>query len=437
MLDVTEYKKTINQKKLSPLLKNSLYLMLTTLAGTGSGFIFWIFGAKYYSPENVGLAAAAISAMGILSTLSRLGFDIGIIRYLPSTKDKNGMINSCITIIGIASIVSACIYLVVIKTISPDLIFIKKNPILLISFIAFTSASSLLVTQSNIFAALRDAKYSFIQNLIAISRVIALPFLTATGAIGIYFSYGIGVFAACLFGNYFILKAYPLYKLNIIVKKDVINEIFHFSFGNYIATIFEGLPNFILPLVVINVLGAEQNAYFYISWSLSAMLLMVPRATSMSLFAEGSNKKEEFRTNIIKALKFVIVALGPMIVIFYVAGKNILLFFGADYSKNAFETLQMFSFASIPYSINIFYVTVKRVQKKILEIISIYAFVGIFTIIGGYLLMQSYGLIGVGIAWIVGNGIVAITILFFASIDYMKPLLRTQIKLHQILRKLN
>jgi len=54
---------------------------------TGSGFFFWIFAARLYAPEDVGLGSALISAlisaMGLLCMLSMLGFNIGLIRYIP------------------------------------------------------------------------------------------------------------------------------------------------------------------------------------------------------------------------------------------------------------------------------------------------------------------------------------------------------------------
>lgn len=403
------------EKKTSQLIKNSLYLMLTALSGSGSGFIFWFFGARLYSEEDIGFASAIISVMGFIAIISRFGFDIGIIRYLSTEKDKNGMINSCFTIIFIASIIFTNIFLFNLEIISPELLFLKENLFLSILLIIFTTTNSILVPQSNVFVALRNAKYSFIQNLIAISRIIILPFFVAWGLTGIYISYGLGLFVACIFGNILISKICSSYKPVLTIKKKIVNDIFRFSFGNYIAAIFEGIPNFLLPLVILNILGAEQNAYFYVAWSISAILLMVPKATSMSLFAEGLNNPNDFKKDFLKSLKFVFSILGPLIVVFYLFGKYILSLFGTSYSENAYEILWIFSLASVPYSINLFYVIIKRIQNKMVEVVLIYAFVGLFSVIGGYVFVQWYGLIGVSIAWIIGNGIVA-TIILIAHI---------------------
>ena len=47
-------------------------------------------------------------------------------------------------------------------------------------------------------------------------------------------------------------------------------------------------PNMVLPIMVLNTLGAEQAAYCYIAYAIATLLFMIPSAISMSLFVEGS-----------------------------------------------------------------------------------------------------------------------------------------------------
>ncbi len=73
-----------------PLFANAYFLVGNNLLSAGSGFFFWIFAARFYSPEDVGIGSALISAMGLLCMLSMLGFDIGLIRYIPNENEKAG-----------------------------------------------------------------------------------------------------------------------------------------------------------------------------------------------------------------------------------------------------------------------------------------------------------------------------------------------------------
>ena len=58
-----------------PLFKNAYFLMFSSLTSAGSGFFFWLIAARFYSTADIGLASAIISAMGLISMLSLLGFD--------------------------------------------------------------------------------------------------------------------------------------------------------------------------------------------------------------------------------------------------------------------------------------------------------------------------------------------------------------------------
>ena len=82
----------------APLYKNSVFLIASSTSAAGSGFFFWVIAARFYSAEEVGLASAIISAMGLVSLLSLLGFDISLVRFLPEREDKQEPINSCLTI---------------------------------------------------------------------------------------------------------------------------------------------------------------------------------------------------------------------------------------------------------------------------------------------------------------------------------------------------
>ncbi|NQE52353.1 hypothetical protein C5S29_02070 [ANME-1 cluster archaeon GoMg3.2] len=382
--------------------------MINRITGAGAGFFFWLFAARFYTPADVGLATAIIAAMNLLVLFSVLGFNFAIIAYLPTEKDKKGMINSCFTIIGLFSLLLSLLFISGINFWSPALAIIKENTTFLILFVLFTVAASLSFLQSNVFVAVREAKYSFIQSLVAITRIAILPFLIILSVFGIYLSYGLGIIMALIIGNFLILKVLPVYKPIPAIKKRIINKMMHFSFGNYIASIFEGLPGIVLPLLIINMLGAEMTAYFFIAWAFSGLLLMVPSGTSLSLFAEGSYNPDEIERNARRSIKFLFLLLIPAIVGIFLFGKYILLIFGEEYVNNAFEMMLILALATIPFSVNALYISIKRAQKEIMPVIYIYGFVALFTIVGGYVLLGWMGLIGIGIAWLLANGVIAL-----------------------------
>jgi O-antigen/teichoic acid export membrane protein len=151
-----------------------------------------------------------------------------------------------------------------------------------------------------------------------------------------------------------------------------------------------------------------MTAYFFIAWAFSGLLLMVPSGTSLSLFAEGLYNPDGIKRNAIRSIKFILLLLIPAIVGMFLFGKYMLLIFGGEYANNAFEMMLILALASIPYSINALYISIKRAQKEIMPVIYVYGFVALFAIVAAYVLIGWLGFIGVGIAWISGNGVVAL-----------------------------
>ena len=215
-----------------PLFRNSYFLMANRITGAGAGFVFWLIAARCYSPHEVGLANAIISAMNLLVLFSALGFGFGIISYLPGENDKKGMVNSCFTITGICSALLALVFVSGIPVWSPALMIIRENMVLLICFILFTIAVSIFILQSSVFVAFREAKYTFIQNFVAVARVAILPFLIALSVSGIYLAYGLGAVIALIAGNLLIRRVFPEYMPVPAIKKRVINRMIRFSFGS-------------------------------------------------------------------------------------------------------------------------------------------------------------------------------------------------------------
>jgi len=62
---------------------------------------------------------------------------------------------------------------------------------------------------------------------------------------------------------------------------------------------------------------------------------------------------------------------------------------------------------SVPFSFNVVYASIKRVQKEVKPVILVYASIAVITLATSYTLMQSLGIIGVGIAWLIGNVVTA------------------------------
>ncbi len=396
-----------------PLFKNSYFLMVSTIMVSILGFVYWVLVARYYTPHDVGLATALISAVNLLVAFSLLGFNFGILRFLSNEKDKQSMINSCFTITILFSILISAIFILGINTLSPTLSFIYESILFLLFFIVLVFTTTLTRLQWSVYVALRSAKYSLIQNVIfSILKLIFIICLVTFGVLGILSSWAIATCITLILGI-FVLTPRMVYSYLPIptIKKGMIKGMFHISFGNYIAGIFGAIPNSVLPLIVINVLNPEMNAYFFMALAISNTLIAVPVAVSNSLFVEGSYAPEKFRSNVLKSIKFTFLLIIPMILGIFIFGTKLLLLFGKEYAENGFYVLCILVLSVIPFTINKVYTTIKNIQLNVKPIIYLNAFIAILTIGLSYMLMIKIGLIGAAIGYTVGMGIGAAAVL--------------------------
>jgi O-antigen/teichoic acid export membrane protein len=201
------------------------------------------------------------------------------------------------------------------------------------------------------------------------------------------------------------------YRFYPTIKFDLIRKLALFSLSNYIGSILENFPSYLLPLIILNMLGPEDNAYFSIAWAFSILLMSVPKSAALSLFAEGSHDPVSLTKNTTKAMIFVLIMMIPALIIIILFGNNILLIFGKQYSQNAYLILVLFVLGGIPYSFNSFFISMKRVKKEIKAIIIIYSAIALVYISTSYLFINKYGLVGTGYSWILTQSFIAFMII--------------------------
>jgi O-antigen/teichoic acid export membrane protein len=384
-----------------PLYQNSFYLLANNVIASAIAFFFWIAAARLYTTEEIGIATALISASAFILMLSRLGFDFSIIRFFP-TRDKSDVFNTTIVVTSLVSFVLGIIFIVEIDFFSPNLSLLK-NYIYALVFLIYLFLTSVTTYTGQAFLAMRKGNYYFIQNLVINSRIILIFIFVSMGAIGIYNSFWVATFFS-LGIALFLLKSEL--KLTFSFKKVFFKESLKFSTGNYIASLFSSTPALILPILVLNILGANQAAYYYIAYAIVSIIFMVPNAVSTSLFVEGSHG-ESLKKSVVKSYAMIFALLIPMILITFFFGQYILSFLGESYLESL-ELLKIFALSSFFVAIVYVYISVKRVLMDIKSLMLVSIITCILTLSLSPLLMLKFGIIGIGYAWIVSYGGIAL-----------------------------
>lgn len=132
--------------------------------------------------------------------------------------------------------------------------------------------------------------------------------------------------------------------------------------GHQLIDMGGALLPYLLPLVVTARLSASDNAYFYTTWMMTGVFLIVSPAVSQSLFAEGAHNPEELIAKARSALTVIGALLVPGVIAVFVLGGVLLSAFGPAYDAHAIGLLRIALLAAFPDAITNVYVAVLRVR---------------------------------------------------------------------------
>ena len=407
-------RRKLKQVAATPLYSNAFYLMLNTAVMALCGFFFWMVVARFYTEAEVGFSSAIISAISLIAAISLVGLNTSLIRFLPQADKPQELINSCYTLSALVSLVVAGIFIAGLGFWSPALAFIRQNAIFTAAFIIFALLWTLSSLVDSTFIARRRAGFVLSKNTIYSVLKIPLPilFVLFFRTFGIVASWGIAGAVALVISLFlFLPRVQNLYKPAPNLRLGLIKDMRRYSAGNYLANLLSASPAFILPLMVVNLLGAEQNAYFYVAWMIASLLSAIPTSVSQSLFAEGSHFEDKLRENVTKSLKFTFLLLVPAVTVLILVGRWLLLAFGQSYSLNALPLLWILSLSSLPLAINHLYTSILRVKSRLKELMAIWGFIALAVLLVSYLIMPASGIMGIGCAWFGAQAAVAIYVL--------------------------
>ena len=393
------------------LLKNSAYFMVTNFFSLIIGFFFWVVVARYYKPDDVGIASAMLSNIYLISTIGSIGLPVALTFYLPiHTKDANKIINSCMIISIVVTMIFSFISIIGIRIWVPEMNLAIKDLWSVIIFIMVTIMTTMSSLMTGIFTAGKRSSFHMIkENIFSITKIFFIILFSSFGAIGILLSWNIGLMISTIVGFFLMHKLWRYTPM--IVLDPIINDMANFSIGNYIASIFYFLPRYIFPILIVNLISAESAGYFFISMTIAGLLYGIPTSTVGPFLVESSDKKK-FWNNVNKVIKFNTVLLIPGLFICLIFGKFILNIFNPSYADHSFTTLAILSLTSIPMSLIVIFNTVRSAQKRVTTVIKINGTVAAIAIILSVPLMRIWNIEGAAVAYLVANTIVATFIMF-------------------------
>jgi O-antigen/teichoic acid export membrane protein len=405
----------VRRRLADPLLRSAYSLILNVVVTSVLGLGFWIAAARMFAPSTVGRDGALVSAMILVSTICAMNLGSAILRFLPISKLDPARVVLCAYAATIlVSGVGATTFVLVAPRVSDGFSFLAHDTTLAALYVFAVTAWGVFALQDAVLTALRRAPWIPLENAVfGVLKIAALPILLVAGSLhAVFIAWVIPVVLLLLPVNYLIFsKAIP-------GRPDVSGEpspierfgrrgLARFLANDYLATIFIQASTTLLPVLVVALLGSSEGAFFYMPFTIVSAfdLLFINVAASMTVEASiAGDRLSELARATVRRFGGVLVV-GVLVV---VAGASLILLpFGSAYVDGGGALLRLLACASLFRAIIGLYSAICRVQGRAGRVLVVQAAVFLLVVGLAPVLGRSHGLEGVGLAWLVSNGLVA------------------------------
>jgi O-antigen/teichoic acid export membrane protein len=386
---------------------NAGSLFGATAITSGFGFLYWWFAARNFTPDEVGFAAASVSAMMLLGTVAALGLGtllMGEVSKHPGS--ERALVGTALmTSGGFGAFLGACFALVA-RFLTSDLEPLSSSLLAVLMF-----AAGVGMTAQSIVA--DQALLGFLRGNLQLGRnlVFSLGKLLILAAVVIWLgaATGMDIFATWIVGSALSLAFLALVTgacrepLEFLLPRPhLVRRFWNPALGHHLMNIAISVPALALPLVAAVVMTARESAFTYTTWLVAGFVFVPPYAIAMSLFAVASRDP----SNLPRLMRFALTAAASLnvasILVIWAAAEVVLAFFGPEYAAEAAWPLRIVVLGAFPLVLKDNFVVAARVQGTLFRA-SVWLFLGSMVEIAGAVIGAIVaGLPGLAVGWLIG-----------------------------------
>ncbi len=401
------------------LFRNKLYINAGYLLGVNiipaiAGVVFWSISARLVATKDIGIASAFFSAASLVVLIANMGLSTSLIRFLPEISDRPDFLNSIFSISFCTSLLFSLVFLAGIPIWATSFLGVDNKVLFSLIFIFLVLSMAIGGLLRDTFVAYREAQYAFLYtSLVQAARIILLILFGTIGYFGLIGSTALA-FIFAIFISLFILllKIEPGYYFALVTKIPQARKFIQYSVANQITNVLIAIPQLLFPLIILDKLGPESNAYAYIALMIGIAITTPSMALANSALVESSHETKKalailWRTGGIGISLSVII--GALTLIF---SDFILSFWGPQYAHNSITLLRLLAFAAPFISFNQAYINFLRVFKKIKTMVFFIGILTVLILIAVYILIPIFGIDACGYSILGANVIFVFVSLF-------------------------
>jgi O-antigen/teichoic acid export membrane protein len=341
-----------------PLYRQSYLMLASTAVSAGTGLLFWVVAAHRAQPDVLGVAAGLTAANAFLSYLTGFGLPYAMLRFGAARTGISGRLNGGLAFSAATSLLAAVGFAVAAPLVSPVLAAHLRAwwpDVALFAVAGIGAGAGVLV--DNVLAARQRAGTVLARNAAAgMVKLAPLAWLPADDPAAWYLAVTLPVTATVVLtvaALPWLVPGYRRsagYRLVAAYRGDpAVRETAAFAARSFPGALLSGAPQFTLPLVAVTVLGARENAFFYVAWSIAQIAYLVPAVISNISLSQGTPASAGALAA--RSGRFALLLLAPATAVGVLAPGLLLGLYGAAYADRAATPLRLLLLGVLPWTV--------------------------------------------------------------------------------------
>ncbi len=389
------------------MLINAGSLFGTTTTTSVLGFAYWWLAARQFSPEAVGFASAAISAMTLLGTACILGLGTLLVGELPRQQGKEmSLISAALLLVGGVGGFFGIVFALVAPFVAVDFQPLRATLQDIALFAAGVSLTAITIVLDQALVGLLRGELQFWRNILF--SVIKLAALFAVG-LWLWHNVGMAIYATWAIGSVLslaVLAGFAVLRWGwpgraYLPEWALLRKLGPMALQHHVLNLILRVPTLTLPVLVTIMLSATMNAWFYVSLMIANFVYSIPVALTIVLYATNSAQISELahKARLTLGLSAVATVLASFVLL--VGTRQVLGLFGHIYADQAAWSLRILALGAFPLIVKDHYIAVCRIHSRLVRAILPMAIGCLLELGAAALGARLGGLSGLSLGWVV------------------------------------
>ncbi|HEU5355453.1 MAG TPA: glycosyltransferase [Actinocrinis sp.] len=407
------------------LLRNGHLLTLSSTATAAIGMLYWAGAARSYGAETMGRSYAAVSALTFLAGIGQLNLNNVLIRFVPAAGERlRRLVLRCYAGALLATTLAAVAFVFLVPALAPGLAFLR-TPAIGAVFVLGAVAYAVFALQDGVLTGLRRPWWLLTENAIfALAKFGLLLALAGTVLRGqaILLSWTATLLAVVAGTNALIFsRLIKRERAHAPERPDAVTSPrLQYVAADYTGELLWMATMNLPPIIVLNLTGARQSAYYALAWMITHGMYMLSMNMGSSLVVESSRDSERI-ARFRHVLRHTGVLLAACVAVVVLGAPAILRIFGAGYAAGGANLLRLMALSALPNLVIVTAVSVARARQRMARVVLIYAALSLLVLGLTCALVPVIGINGVGVAWLAGSTAVAATLSLRSELWTARP----------------